>query len=83
MSDERKVATVELWVCVDADGDWGHGHDEESALDNYREGIGDVAIPMRMVKLVVEIPVPVPLVMTGYCADEPTDATGTIREVKP
>jgi hypothetical protein len=55
---------VEVWVMVDQDGDYDVGTSEELARENYDGNIGGDAA-RRLVKLLLTVPLPEPLVVTG------------------
>ena len=51
---------VEVWCCVDADGGYAVGADEQAAKDKYEEDVGALneAGGFRMVKVTVTVPLP-------------------------
>lgn len=64
--------TLEVWVAVDAHGEFGLGKDAEAAEENYQDDVGGGAEDgRRMVKLTVKVPLPVVLELSGeVAADE-------------
>lgn len=51
---------VEIWVCVDSNGDVGIGECDVSAREKYEENIGNLneAEGFRLVKVLVTVPLP-------------------------
>ena len=51
---------VEVWCCVDADGGYAVGSDEQAAKDQYESDVGALneAGGFRMVKVCVTVPLP-------------------------
>jgi hypothetical protein len=67
---------VEVWVMVDEGGDYAVGVDETTACDSYDQDIGggtDVA--KRMVKVVLSIPKPATITLTGTVPAQPSNGT--------
>ena len=64
--------TVEVWVCVDGDGDFGIGRDADAACTNYDDEVGGgTDCGRRMVKLTVKVPLPTVIELSGeVAADE-------------
>lgn len=52
-----ETCEVEVWLVVDAPGDYGVGRTEEQALENYEDNIGGNS-PRRVVKLTLTVPLP-------------------------
>ncbi len=50
----------EVWVCVDATGDYAVGVSAEAAREKYTEDIGDLGDceGFRLVKVTVKVPMP-------------------------
>lgn len=71
------MTQVELWVCIDAVGDYGIGKDEDAAKEQYEQDIGDLsdASGFRCYQLNLSVPLPVPVVLS---ATVPADADGPV-----
>ncbi len=57
------LATVEIWVVVDENGDSAIGTDPTTAIAAYDENIGradDSPVGLRFAKVLVKVPVPAP-----------------------
>ncbi len=67
-----KSATIELWVLVDAGGDFGFGRSGEEAAEHYEENIGGFPGASRLVKVTLNVPLPVVVELTG---DVPAEAS--------
>lgn len=68
-----QYATVEVWVMVDAAGDYVAHSDADSLAEVWEERIGDVkdAEGFRRVKLTVKVPLPTVIELAGeVTADE-------------
>lgn len=52
---------IEVWVLVDASGDYGVGRVEEDAYTSYNDDIDGELAGSRMVKLTLKIELPDPL----------------------
>ena len=50
----------EVWICVDAAGDYAVGKEESEACDAYEQTIGELVNcgGYRLVKLIVNVPLP-------------------------
>lgn len=59
-----QYTTVEVWVCVDSDGDYRVGCDEDGAVTAYDEEVGGTD-GRRMVKLTVKVPLPTVIELAG------------------
>jgi hypothetical protein len=71
------MAEVEVWVIVDADGDYRVGIDADGAAEAYDGDIGhDATRPTRLVKVVLTVPLPVVPVLTGVV---PTDGEAVLQ----
>lgn len=55
---------IEVWVMVDACGDYAVGTDEDSAKESYSDGIGATE-PARMVKVILTVPKPKAVTLRG------------------
>lgn len=54
-------AAIEMFACVDHNGDYGIGRDEATARENYASEIGDLSEldgGYRIVKVKVNVPLP-------------------------
>jgi hypothetical protein len=61
-----KTCELEIWVKVDADGDYRVGIDAEAAAEAFETDIGESAdTPTRLVKVVLTIPLPAVATLTG------------------
>jgi hypothetical protein len=54
------TATVDTWLCIDSDGDYGMGKDEASAREAYENDVQSLAEAngFRLVKVAVTVPLP-------------------------
>ncbi len=71
-----KSTTIELWVIVDAGGDFGFGRSGEEAAEHYEENIGGFPGASRLVKVTLNVPLPVVTELTG---DVPADMGGKVK----
>jgi hypothetical protein len=64
--------TVELWICVDAAGDYGVGKDESAAKEQYETDIGPLAdaAGFRCYRLDLSVPPPAPRVLTAEVTED-------------
>lgn len=70
------MATCELWIVVDEDGDYAAADDRDAAEERYRDCIGsDAGKPLRVVCLKVNVPEPKP---THHSATLPASCDGEI-----
>jgi hypothetical protein len=67
-----KRIDLEVWVCVDSNGDYGTGTDSDSAIAAYENDVGETNATegFRLVKLTVGVPLPVALELSGSVADD-------------
>jgi hypothetical protein len=73
------MATVQVYLVVDADGDYGVGRDEDKAAESYRDDINDAYCgPMRSICLELEVE---PAVVEVLTASIPAGARGKISLV--
>ncbi len=58
---------IELWACVDSDGQYECGTSAESARERFENEIGSLADVegFRLVCLTVKVALPVPVELTG------------------
>lgn len=71
MADD--TATVEVWVLVDAVGDYSVGADEEAVAARYAEEVGaNDSIAKRIVKVTLTVPLPRAVELVGVVSAEPT-----------
>lgn len=68
-----KTKTLEVWVVVDADGDYAVGTDEETACDAFDSEVGGNH-GRRVVKMSVTVPLPAVIELTGEVPAEPEPA---------
>jgi hypothetical protein len=66
------MTELELWVCVDANGDYGLGKDAESAKEQYENDVGMLCDGdgFRLYKLKLQVPLPTLVELSGTVADE-------------
>jgi hypothetical protein len=62
-----KTTQIEVWAVIDEDGDYAVGACCDSAAERYAEDVGGDAGTrgIRRVKLLVTVPLPEPIVLTG------------------
>lgn len=65
-----KTAEIEVWVIVDADGDYRVGACEDDAVETYDHDIGLASIATRRVKVVLTVPLPYAPTLTGVVPAE-------------
>jgi hypothetical protein len=67
-----KRIDLEVWVCVDSNGDYGTDNEADGAIAAYEDSIGPLnqAEGFRLVKLTVGVPLPVALELFGSVADD-------------
>jgi hypothetical protein len=72
-----KTCEVEIFVVVDAAGDYGVGTDAENARTHYEDSVGDLTNSdgFRTLKLTVTIPLPEIMTLTGEADDDGPPAT--------
>lgn len=70
---------VEVWVMVDADGDYVVAKDREALAEKYEEEFTTLnsEVTTRFIKLTVQVPTPKPIELTAVVADEP--AAGELK----
>jgi hypothetical protein len=73
-----KFKTLEVWVAVDADGDYECGVDEDAATERFDENVGGTG-GRRLVKLTVKVPLPTVIELTGEVEADPEP--GELRAV--
>jgi len=77
-----KNATIELWVMVDADGEYGVGNDQETAEQAYADNVGGSG-PTRLIKIDASVPLPTVLaarVTIPAPAERSMELTATIED---
>jgi hypothetical protein len=65
-----QTCQVEVWVLVDADGDYGVGREADAASQNYADDVGGTEGNRRMVKLTLTIPLPKPMELVATIPEE-------------
>lgn len=71
------MKTIEVWVCVDEDGDYTVGEDQSVALDRYTENInGDGG--RRFIKLSLTVAPPARIQLSGTVPDTDGNVTLTV-----
>lgn len=73
-----ELADVEIWVVLDAEGDYGVGRDEQAAMQNYDDEIGGdlTTLAYRKARVVLKMPQPQTL---GVVVTIPTEPEPTIQ----
>ena len=57
---------VEIWVCVDANGDYAVGTDAAACEERFAEDVGtDPEVGRRVVRVVLKVPTPAVPTLTG------------------
>lgn len=74
----NQSTTIEFFLLVSADGEYGIGRDEDSAALSYENDIGELPAQTRMVKLLLTIPLPRPLEVSGTVPGEGGTVTLTV-----
>lgn len=71
-----EYATVTVVVVVDQAGDYAAGTDDEGAAERYREEVRepDGTLGLRVVRLSVKVPLPVPIELSGEVTADETAA---------
>jgi hypothetical protein len=66
------VTTCEVWMIVDAAGDYAVGTDADAAKERYAEDVGELAEAegFRLVKVSLTVPLPKVLEMAGTAPEE-------------
>lgn len=79
--DDNGYVTVRTWVCVDADGAYEAGTDEDEARDRFEENVGG-GVTRRTVCVEVRLRVPRPVTVGVLVPDEAgeTDVTAKASE---
>lgn len=73
-----ELTTCEIYICLDANGDWAVSVGEEEALDAYENEIGGDSV--RIVrKLTVNIPRPASVVESGSVTLPDAPAEGPLQ----
>jgi len=67
------MCEIEVWVVVDANGDYGVGKDSDLAFTNYRDDIGEPDGATRLVKVLLKVPTPKPVELVGVVPEEVTE----------
>lgn len=73
-----KTTQVEVWVKLNEAGDYDCGCDPAQAGERFEDSVGmDPESGYRLVKLVVVVPLPEPIVLTGEVTEteEPSSLT--------
>lgn len=60
--------SIEVWVAVDADGNYRTGNTDGDAVDRYRDEVSDDS-PIRMIRIELDVPLPTPLEVSGRVED--------------
>lgn len=67
-----ETCEIEVWVLVNADGEYEVGNDADQAYERFEENC-DTSGARRMVKVVLTVPLPVECVLTGTVPAESTE----------
>lgn len=59
------IHEVEVWVLVDADGDYSAGNDAELATERYGDDVGGSLVGSRMVRVVLKVEMPAQVEITA------------------
>ncbi len=74
-----QTVDVEMWACVDSDGQYAVGHDADNARGNYAENIAPLedSEGFRLVKVTVKAPLPIVAELTGAVSEigDPAELT--------
>jgi hypothetical protein len=75
------METLEIVVCVDANGDYRTGRDADEAREKYEEDIGALAEcdGFRIYNLTLTVPLPRPVEVSGTVARTDDSATLTVK----
>ncbi len=67
-----QTVDVEMWACIDSDGQYGVGHDADNARGNYADNIGALedSEGFRLVRVTVKAPLPIIAELTGEVAEQ-------------
>lgn len=65
------MASVEVWVLVDAEGNHAAGTSAEAAREAYEQDVQALVDcdGFRLVKVTLQVPLPVPVELTGKAAE--------------
>jgi hypothetical protein len=65
------MSECELWVCLDANGDYAAGSTDEAARNQYESDVGELAAcdGFRLFKLVLTLPTPAVAELAGRVAE--------------
>lgn len=68
-----KTKTIEMHAAIDDDGDYGVGIDADDAAKSYEENGGSISgvCGFRMVKILVTIPLPEIVTLSGTVGEYP------------
>lgn len=72
-----EMLEVEVWVKVNASGEYEVGCDEDEARERFNGAGCDEGEPARLVRMVVKVPAPKPIAVTVEIEDAETDAERT------
>lgn len=72
-------ASIDIWVLMDAQGDYGVGRDEDDVHNNYTDNVGDMPSGTRLIKVKLSVPLPSVVEMTGDVPEE--KAVGAVLQV--
>jgi len=68
---------IEVWVKVNASGEYEVAGDEDAVKERFTESQADESEPARLVRMVVKVPAPKPIAVTVEIEDDETDAERT------
>lgn len=74
---------LEVWVCVDAQGDYGTGSSEEAAKEQYAEDIGPLETcgGFKLYQMWLTVPLPEILTVTGEIAEDAAEGSAVTLTV--
>lgn len=74
-----QAVEIEVWICVDEQGDSAYGGNAEIAMCKYREELGEPTGAIRLIQVKLEVALPVPVTITSTVPAESTFAALTVK----
>jgi hypothetical protein len=71
---------LNLFLAVDADGDFGMGKDAEDAIQNYCDNVNGDPTPLRIIDVRLKAAGPRPVIVRGTVPDEQLQECELIAE---
>ena len=70
---------IEVFTCIDSNGDYACGTTAEAAIEKYEEDVGDVNSTdgFRIIKAIIAVPLPKEIVLRGTVSGE-SESTLTV-----